>query len=217
MSDKVEKLQRIKETGIIGVVRTENSEKALKTVEALKNGGLEAIEITMTVPGALDVIKELTDTYSEDEILLGAGSVMDAETARSCILAGAEYIVGPTLDKKMIELCNRYQKPVVPGAMSVTEVKKAMEAGADLVKVFPASLFGPKIIKSIKAPIPQAPLLPTGGVNLDNVDQWIKAGSFGVGVGSGLTAGAGENDYDKIEDNAREFIAKIEQARAEIN
>ncbi|MFW6007095.1 MAG: bifunctional 2-keto-4-hydroxyglutarate aldolase/2-keto-3-deoxy-6-phosphogluconate aldolase [Halanaerobiales bacterium] len=213
MIDKIDNLKRIKDTGIIAVVRTEKADEAIKMVDALKKGGLEAIEITMTVPGAIEVIKEVNQKYSKEEVLLGAGSVMDSETARSCILAGAEYIVGPALDMEMIKLCNRYQKPVVPGAMSVTEVKTAMEAGADLVKVFPATLFGPKIIKAIKAPIPQAPLLPTGGVNLDNVKEWINAGSIGVGVGSALT-GKVEQGYEAVTEAASEFIRKIKEARS---
>ncbi len=216
MSDKRVCLQRIEETGIVAVVRAENSEQALKIAEAVKAGGLQAIEITMTVPGAIDVIKELAATYTNNEILIGAGSVLDAETARACILAGAEYIVGPTFDKETVKLCNRYQKVVMPGAMSVTEVHKAMDAGADIVKVFPATLFGPKIIKAIKGPIPQAPLLPTGGVDLDNVAEWIKAGSFAVGVGSALTAGAKEGDYDKVTRIASGFIEKIKAAREEL-
>lgn len=216
MASKAENLKRIEETGIVAVVRAENSEKALKIAEAVKAGGLQAIEITMTVPGAIDVIKDLAQTYSEDDILLGAGSVLDTETARACILAGAEYIVGPALNEEMIKLCNRYQKPVMPGAMSVTEVVKAMEAGADVVKVFPATLFGPKIIKAIKGPLPQAPLLPTGGVNLDNVADWIKAGSFAVGVGSALTAAAKKGDYDQVTAAASEFIKRIKAAREEM-
>lgn len=210
---KADSLQRIRETGIVAVIRAESAKEAMKIVEATKAGGLEAIEITMTVPGAIDVIKEVANNYSSDNILVGAGSVLDAETARACILAGAEYIVGPTLDVETIKLCNRYQKPVMPGAMSVTEALKAMEAGADVVKIFPATLFGPKIIKAIKGPIPQAPLLPTGGVDLDNVQDWIEAGSFAVGVGSALTAGAKEGDYDKITKTAEKFITKIKQAR----
>ena len=156
---KIEDLKRVEETGIVAVVRAENAEKALKITEAVKKGGIEAIEITMTVPGAVDVIKQITDEYSRDEILIGAGSVLDAETARACILAGAEYIVSPSLDEETIAMCNRYQKAVMPGAMSVTEVVKAMKYGADIVKIFPATLFGPKIIKAIKGPLPQAPLM----------------------------------------------------------
>jgi len=214
--NKSESLKRIKDTGIVAVVRAEKPERALKIAEAIKKGGLKSIEITMTVPGAVDVIKELASNYSSDEMLVGAGSVLDAETARACILAGAEYIVGPTLNPETIKLANRYQKPVMPGAMSVTEVQKAMEAGADVVKIFPATLFGPKIVKAIKGPLPQAPLLPTGGVNLDNVAEWIKAGSFAVGVGSALIAGAEEGDFDRITDTSKKFIKKIKEAREEI-
>ena len=216
MVDKSESLRRIKETGIVAVVRAESADQAMNIVEALKKGGLEAIEITMTVPGAVDVIKEVTDNYSSDEVLVGAGSVLDAETARTCILAGAEYIVGPALDEEMVKICNSYQKVVMPGAMSVTEVKKAMDFGADIVKIFPASLFGPKIVKAINGPIPQAPLLPTGGVNLDNVKDWIKAGSFAVGAGSSLTAGAEEGDFEQVTENARNFITRINEAKKEL-
>ena len=206
---KIENLKRIEESGIVAVVRAESSEQALKTAEALKVGGIQAIEITMTVPGAVEVIRDLAQKYQNNEILIGAGSVLDAETARFCLLAGAEYIVSPALDIETIKLCNRYQKIVIPGAMSVTEVLRAMEAGADVVKIFPATLFGPKIIKAIKGPLPQAPLLPTGGVSLDNVDQWIIAGSFAVGVGSALTVGAKKGDYDKVTRTAKEFVEKI--------
>jgi 2-dehydro-3-deoxyphosphogluconate aldolase/(4S)-4-hydroxy-2-oxoglutarate aldolase len=213
---KVEDLKRVEETGIVAVVRAENAEKALKITEAVKKGGIDAIEITMTVPGAVDVIKQLTDEYSKDEILIGAGSVLDAETARACILAGAEYIVSPSLDQETIEMCNRYQKAVMPGAMSVTEVVKAMKYGADIVKIFPATLFGPKIIKAIKGPLPHAPLMPTGGVSLDNVKDWIKAGSLAVGVGSSLSKGAKTGDYEKVTETAKEFIRLIAEARAEM-
>lgn len=213
---KVEDLKRVEETGIVAVVRAENAEKALKITEAVKKGGIDAIEITMTVPGAIDVIKQITDEYSRDEILIGAGSVLDAETARACILAGAEYIVSPSLDKETIAMCNRYQKAVMPGAMSVTEVVKAMKYGADIVKIFPATLFGPKIIKAIKGPLPQAPLMPTGGVSLDNVKDWIKAGSLAVGVGSSLSKGAKTGDYEQVTETAKEFIRLIKEARAEM-
>jgi len=211
--EKIENLRRIEETGIVAVVRAETPEQALKIAGAVKAGGIEAIEITMTVPGAVDVIRELANTYKNKEILIGAGSVLDAETARACILAGAEYIVSPALDRDTIVLCNSYQKVVMPGAMTVTEVHRAMQYGADVVKVFPASLFGPAVIKAIKGPLPQAPLLPTGGVSLDNVHEWIKAGSFAVGVGGELTAGAKTGDYDQVTRTAAEFIKRIKEAR----
>lgn len=216
MLEKLENLKRIEETGIVAVVRAENAEKALKIAEAIKAGGIQAIEITMTVPGAVDVIKEMANTYSREDILLGAGSVLDSETARACLLAGAEYIVSPTFDVETIKLCNRYQKAVMPGCMSVTEALRAMEAGADVIKVFPATLFGPKIVKAIKGPIPQAPLLPTGGVNVDNVAEWIKAGAFAVGVGSALSSGAKTGDYDQVTSTAKEFIKRIKAAREEM-
>jgi|SRR6056297_963951 len=206
---KLENIKRIKETGIVAVIRAKNSKDAFKIVEAVKAGGIDAIEITMTVPGAVDVIKKLSEKYNDNEILIGAGSVLDAETARICILAGAEYIVGPALNIEMVKLCNRYKKIVIPGAMSVTEVITAMEAGADIVKVFPATLFGPKIIKAIKGPVPQAQLLPTGGVNLDNIRDWIKAGSFAVGVGGALTSGANTGDYNEVTKVAEKFVEKI--------
>ena len=213
---RIESLQRIERTGIVAVVRADNEKQAIKIADAVKDGGLEAIEITMTVPGALEVIKELARNYNDNEILIGAGSVLDSETARACILAGAKYIVGPTLDEGTIKICNRYQIPVMPGAMSVTEVKNAMDAGADVVKIFPATLFGPKIVRAIKGPLPQAPLLPTGGVSLGNVSEWIKAGSFAVGVGSSLTVGAKKEDYEEVTKTAAEFIRIINKTRNEI-
>jgi len=213
---KGEILKKVEETGIVAIVRTENAEKALKIIEAIKKAGIYAIEITMTVPGAIDVIEQITDKYSNDEVLIGAGSVLDAETARACILAGAEYIVSPSLDKETIAMCNSYQKVSMPGAMSVTEVVKAMKYGADIVKIFPATLFGPKIIKAIKAPLPQAPLMPTGGVNLKNVKDWIKAGSVAVGVGSSLSKGAKHGDYKQVTETAKEFIRLIKEAKREM-
>lgn len=213
MLGKTVVLQKITETGLVAVIRAESAEKAIQLAEAVKAGGVKAIEITLTVPGALEVIKKLVQTYQNKEILIGAGSVLDAETARACLLAGAEYIVSPALDIETIQLCNRYQKVVMPGAMSVTEVVRAMEAGADIVKIFPATLFGPKIIKAIKGPLPQAPLMPTGGVSLDNVADWIQAGSIAVGVGSQLTAAAKTGNFAQVTKTAKEFIQRIHDAR----
>ncbi|MFW5686844.1 MAG: bifunctional 2-keto-4-hydroxyglutarate aldolase/2-keto-3-deoxy-6-phosphogluconate aldolase [Halanaerobium sp.] len=213
---KIEDLKRVEETGIVAVIRAENTEEALKITEAVKKGGIKAIEITMTVPGAVDVIKKVTEEYSSYDILVGAGSVLDAETARTCILAGAEYIVSPAFDKETVKLCNRYQKAVMPGCMTVTEIVNAMEAGADVAKVFPATLFGPKIISAVKAPLPQAPLMPTGGVSLDNVKEWIKAGSWAVGVGSALSKGAKTGEYEQVTEIAKEFIRLIKEARSEM-
>lgn len=213
MSNKLDILRKIKDRGIIAVVRAENAGIAKKISEAAKKGGVDIIEITMTVPGALDVIKDLSSIYNSEDITVGAGSVLDAETARSCILAGAEFIVGPSLNIEMIKMCNKYDMAVAAGAMTPTEVVNALEAGADIVKIFPASLFGPKIIKAIKGPIPQARLMPTGGVHKDNVKDWIKAGSFAVGAGSAICSGADDNNYKKVTKDSKEFIKKIENAR----
>lgn len=213
---KEEILETMKETGIVPVIRAESSGKAAKIAESVKEGGIKVLEITMTVPGAIDVIKDLDQKYRDDDIVIGAGSVLDGVSARNAIQAGAEFIVGPALDREMIEVANRYQKVVVPGAMTPTEVKQAMEAGADVVKIFPASLFGPKIIKAIKGPLPQAELLPTGGVNHNNVKEWIKAGSFAVGAGSAIVKGAETNNYDKVKDDASELVKLIEEAKQEM-
>lgn len=210
-------MNAIRETGIVPVIRAETPEEASNIAEAVREGGIKVLEITMTVPGAVDVIDELSEKYRDDEdIIIGAGSVLDGVTARNVIQAGAEFVVGPTLNFDMIEVANRYQKPVIPGAMTPTEVKEAMEAGADVVKIFPASLFGPSIIKAIKGPLPQAELLPTGGVSHDNVKDWIKAGSFAVGAGSAIVKGAAEGDFEQVEENASRFIDLIEEARSEM-
>jgi len=211
---KYQHLERIADCGIIAVIRAETPEQAIDIASACKKGGIEAIEITMTVPGAVDVIKEVAKTYSPEEVILGAGTVLDPETARAVILAGAEYVVSPHLNLEVVKMANRYQKVVMPGAMSVTEVVEAMESGADAVKIFPSSLFGPSIIKAISGPLPQAQMVPTGGVSLDNVKDWINAGALAVGVGGGLTREAiQKNDYSILTETAKKFVAKIKEAR----
>jgi 2-dehydro-3-deoxyphosphogluconate aldolase/(4S)-4-hydroxy-2-oxoglutarate aldolase len=174
-----------------------------------------AIEITFTVPGAADTIKDLVNTYKSGEIIIGAGTVLDPETARIAILAGAQYIVSPCINLETIKLCNRYQIPIMPGAATIKEIVEAMEAGADVVKVFPGETLGPTFVKAVKGPLPQAPLMPTGGVSLDNVAEWIKAGCVAVGVGGNLTAGAKKGDYQSITDIAQQFVAKIRAARGQ--
>jgi 2-dehydro-3-deoxyphosphogluconate aldolase/(4S)-4-hydroxy-2-oxoglutarate aldolase len=211
--EKVENLKRIIDCGIIAVVRAESSDQALKIAEACKDGGIQAIEITMTVPGAVDVITELAKAYPNQEILIGAGTVLDSETARTCILAGAEFIVSPCLNEDIITLTHRYGKIVMPGTYTVTEIIKALELGADVIKFFPGSLGGPDAIKAIRGPLPHAPICPTGGVSIDNVPDWIKAGAVAVGVGGQLTKGAKTGDYQSITDTAKQFIALIKEAR----
>ncbi|CEP67337.1 Aldolase-type TIM barrel [Moorella glycerini] len=210
---KLKVMQRIIDCGIVAVVRAENPDQALKIAEAVKAGGVEAIEITLTVPGALEVIRELAATYRQGEILIGAGTVLDATTARLAILAGAEFLVSPCLDLEMVKTCNRYQKVCMAGAMSIREIVEVMEAGSDFVKFFPGSAFGPEMVKAIKGPLPQAPIIPTGGVSLENVGQWIKAGCEAVGVGGELTKGAKTGDYGLVEETARHFVAAIKAAR----
>jgi len=205
---KYEVLKRIEKTGIVAVVRAKDSEEAKNIAYACIDGGIDSIEITFTVPGAHKVIEALVDEFG-DKLLVGAGTVLDSETARAALLAGAKYIVSPNFDLDTAKLCNRYQVPYMPGCMTITEMIKAMESGVDIIKVFPGSAFGPSFIKAIKGPLPQANLMPTGGVSLDNVDQWIKNGCIAVGVGGALTKGSKE-DMTKA---AKAFVEKIKEAR----
>jgi 2-dehydro-3-deoxyphosphogluconate aldolase / (4S)-4-hydroxy-2-oxoglutarate aldolase len=210
---KVDILKRITDTGLVAVVRAETADQALRIAEAVQAGGCPAIEITFTVPRAHRVIEALAERYKPSELILGAGTVLDPETARIAILSGATYVVSPALNVDTVRLCNRYQVPVMPGAMSVRDVIDAMEAGADIVKLFPGEAFGPAIVKAIRGPLPQAPLMPTGGVDGTNIADWIKAGAVALGAGSSLTAGAKTGDYAAITKTAREFIEKIKIAR----
>ncbi|SMP40405.1 bifunctional 2-keto-4-hydroxyglutarate aldolase/2-keto-3-deoxy-6-phosphogluconate aldolase [Anoxynatronum buryatiense] len=207
---RYEVLQRIEAVGVVAVVRAENSEHARKIALACMEGGIDAIEITFTVPGAHKVIESLTEEFG-DRLLVGAGTVLDSETARIGILAGAKYVVSPAFDAETAKLCNRYQIPYMPGCMTLTEMIQAMEAGADVIKVFPGSLGGPDFIKAVKGPLPQAVLMPTGGVSLENVDQWINNGCIAVGVGGNLTKGTPE-DMTKA---AQALVAKVREARGQ--
>ncbi|RSK53263.1 bifunctional 2-keto-4-hydroxyglutarate aldolase/2-keto-3-deoxy-6-phosphogluconate aldolase [Bacillus canaveralius] len=212
MSKKWDVLKRINDSGLVVVVRADNANEAKKITEACLKGGAAAIEITYTVPGATKVIEELAKEYKK-EIIIGAGTVLDPETARIAVLSGAEYVVSPYLNEETLKLCNRYQVPCMPGVMTVEGVVKAMELGADILKVFPGEAFGPNIIKAIKGPLPQVSLMPTGGVSIDNVEQWIKAGAVAVGAGGSLTASANTGDYTTITTLAEQFVEKIKEAR----
>lgn len=212
--DKEKIIAKITECGLVAVVRAESSEQGLKIAEACAKAGVAGIEITFTVPGAADVIKDCVKRFSNGEIIVGAGTVMDAETARVAILSGAQYIVSPYLNLETVKLCNHYRVPIMPGAMTIKEIVEGMEAGADIIKIFPGEVFGPTIIKAVRGPIPYAKMMPTGGVSLENVDQWIKAGAVAVGVGGNLTKGAKTGDYASITSIAEQFIAKIKEARA---
>lgn len=212
--DKKTILQRITDCGVVAVVRAENEEQAVKIAEACAEAGIAGLEITFTVPGAHKVIEKLAKVFNKGEILIGAGTVLDPETAREAILSGAQFVVAPCLNVETVKLCNRYQIACMPGAMTIREVVEAMEAGADIIKIFPGEVFGPEFIKAIKGPLPQAVLMPTGGVSLENVGEWIKAGCVAVGVGGNLTAGAKKGDYESITSIGKQFIEKVKAARA---
>lgn len=214
--DKEQILTRIQDCGIVAVVRAETTDEAERIVDACMEGGVAAIELTFTVPHADKVIESLAKKYSPEDIILGAGTVMDAPTARIAMLSGANYIVSPYFDLDTVKMCNRYRTAVMPGIMTVREAVMAMEAGADILKVFPGDLYGPKIIKDIKGPIPYAKMMPTGGVTAENVGEWIKAGAVAVGAGGSLTAGAKTGNYALITETAKKFVANIKEARAKL-
>ena len=210
---KEEVLRRITDCGLVAVVRAASGEEAKRITEACIAGGVAGIEITFTVPRAHKVVEELAKTYGQGEVVLGVGSVLDPETARVAILSGAEYVVTPCLHAETIRLCNRYRVPVMPGVSTLKDVVSALELGADIIKVFPGELFGPKIIKAFHGPVPQAQLMPTGGVSVDNVGEWIRAGAVAVGAGGSLTGSAKDGDYAGITETAKKFLAAIQEAR----
>lgn len=212
---KMKVLDRICKSGLVAVVRADNGDQAKRIAEACLAGGIQAIEMTFTVPRAHYIMEELARAYSPDELIIGAGTVLDPETARISILSGAQYVVSPCLNVETVRLCNRYQVPVMAGAMSIKEMIECMEAGSDIIKLFPGEAFGPSMVKSIKGPLPQAPIMPTGGVTVDNVGEWIKAGCVAVGAGGSLTAGAKTGNYEEITETAKKFLAEIAKARGE--
>jgi 2-dehydro-3-deoxyphosphogluconate aldolase / (4S)-4-hydroxy-2-oxoglutarate aldolase len=213
--NRAEILARINEIAVIPIVRTANAKAALQAVEAVSEGGIECVEITMTVENALKALEAVADRYG-DRLLLGAGTVLDPETARACMLAGAQFFVAPSLSLKTVEIARRYSKPIFPGALTPTEVLSAWEAGADGIKVFPCSAVGgAKYIKALKAPLPHIDLIPTGGVNLETIGDFLDAGSFAVGVGSELIDGKSiaEGNYKIITERARKFRQAVVSAR----
>jgi 2-dehydro-3-deoxyphosphogluconate aldolase/(4S)-4-hydroxy-2-oxoglutarate aldolase len=207
-------LKRILDGGIVAVVRAESGESLVKVVRALAEGGVTAAEITFTVPNAIDVIRQVRQEVG-DAIVLGAGTVLDPETARAAILAGAEYIVAPTLNLDVIRLCRRYDKPVMPGAFTPTEILTAWEAGADIVKVFPADVGGPAYLKAVRGPLPQIRVMPTGGVDLTTAESFLKAGACCLGVGGSLVEpkAVASGDFDRIRDLAAQFAAIVGRFR----
>jgi 2-dehydro-3-deoxyphosphogluconate aldolase / (4S)-4-hydroxy-2-oxoglutarate aldolase len=212
--DKTAALSRVFNSGIVAILRAPSGQKLADVAEALLAGGVEVIEITFTVPAAHRVVEKVAERLG-DEIVLGAGSILDTETARIAMLSGAEFIVSPTVNLKVIEMCHRYGKLVMPGAMTPTEVLTAWEAGGDVIKVFPSEVTGPRHLKAIHGPMPQIPLMPTGGVNLDTAAEFLRAGACALGVGGALvpTDAIAKGDLTKIETLARQFVAVVNETR----
>lgn len=216
--EKREVFNRMISEGLIPVIRVSSAREAIEVSDALREGGVTTLEITMTVQGAMDVIKELSQKY-KDEIIIGAGTVLDPETGRAALLAGAQFIVSPILDTDLIHLAHRYSAVVIPGTMTPTEILTAWNAGADIVKVFPAAqLGGPEYFKAIRGPFPQILLIPTGGVNLQNAGAFIKAGAVALGVGGELVdkKALQEKKLHVITENAKAFLKVIREAREKI-
>jgi 2-dehydro-3-deoxyphosphogluconate aldolase/(4S)-4-hydroxy-2-oxoglutarate aldolase len=213
---KEKNLEIIMETGVIAIIRAKTSGELLEAAEAIRDGGLKVIEVTMTTPGALEVIKEATRKFG-DEVLFGAGTVLDPETARAAILAGAEFIVAPTLNPKTIQLCRRYSKMVIPGCFSPTEILTSWELGADFVKIFPADIGGPAYVKTILAPLPQVHLIPTGGVTPETTGPFLKAGAVAVAAGSSLVNQEilDTKNFVLLSERARTFRKEVMKARQE--
>lgn len=211
---KNEKLEQIKKIGIIAIMRAKSSDQLIKAAEGIRSGGINVIEVTMTTPGALDVVKQAKIKFGED-VLFGVGSVTDPETAESAIQAGADFIVGPTLNLEVISLCNQTDIPVIPGCYSPTEVLTAWNAGADLIKLFPASVGGPSLIKAILAPLPQVEIVPVGGVNLDTAADFIRNGAVALGIGSALINQSllEANDMDELTRRTSAFINAVNEGR----
>ena len=218
---KIKILQRMAEAGVVAVLRADSPEEVAEMARRAVKGGIKVIEITMTVPFALKAIEQLSREYSSDAppesdnyAIIGVGTVLDPETARAAILAGAEFVVAPSLNPDTVKLCNRYAVPMLPGTMTILDIQTALELGSDIVKLFPGNLYSPSVIPSIKGPLPQANIMPTGGVSLDNLKDWIKAGEVAVGIGSDLTKDAVKTgDFSLIEKKAAAYMAAYREAK----
>ena len=207
---KLDTIQKIVGPGLVAVIRASSAEQAARIADACVEGGIQALEVTFTVPNATTAIAELSKRYTQAQVAVGAGTVLDPETARAAILAGATFVVSPSSDAATARLCRRYQVPYLPGAGTATEIVRALEDGADIVKVFPGEVLGPAFVKGVRGPLPQAPLMPTGGVSVDTAEAWIRAGCVALGVGGELTKG---DDPAAISSRARDLLAAIRKAR----
>ena len=202
---RVELLQQLQQNALVAVVRSQTEEEGLHVSEALIENGIKAIEVTLTTPNALSIISELQKKYEEIEgVIIGAGTVLDVSTASNAIYQGASFIISPVYDQAISKLCNLYQIPYIPGCMSVSEMKEALESGVDVIKLFPSHVYDPAIIKSIKSPLPQITLMPSGGINLSNITQWLESGAAMISVGGELT-----RDVESVENMAQAYLDKL--------
>jgi 2-dehydro-3-deoxyphosphogluconate aldolase / (4S)-4-hydroxy-2-oxoglutarate aldolase len=207
-------LRQVIDSGIVAVVRSPDDRQLVEVVGALADGGVTVVEITFSVPNALEVLKQVRQALG-NRVLLGAGTILDAETGRAALLAGAEYLVSPTLNLDVIRMCHRYDKLVVPGAFTPTEILTAWEAGADIVKVFPAEVLGPAFFRAMRGPLPQIRLMPTGGVDLTTAATFLDAGACCLGIGSQLVEprAIADGNFARLRDLARQYVAVVRQAR----
>ncbi|WP_270231571.1 bifunctional 4-hydroxy-2-oxoglutarate aldolase/2-dehydro-3-deoxy-phosphogluconate aldolase [Lactococcus formosensis] len=207
---RAELLEKVIKSGVVSVVRADNAEDAVKIVEAVIDGGIKSIELTYSVPRANDVIADLVATYAGTDVMIGAGTVLEATSARLAIIAGAQFIVSPTFNKEVAKICNLYQIPYIPGVMTPLEAQTAMEYGSELIKLFPGDIAGAAMIKDLKGPFPYINVMPSGGVNESNVAEWFKVGATAVSAGGGVTAPALTGDFAGVKVNAEKFMRAYE-------
>lgn len=208
---KYETIQQIHRAGVVAVLRGKSTEDVVALAEQSIAGGVRIIEVTMTTPGALQAIRILVDKYSDHQVadrpVIGVGTVLDDVTARLAILEGAEFVVSPAFRPEVVTMCHRYRVPIMPGVVTIAEAQAALESGVDVVKLFPGSMFTPSIIKTLKGPLPQLNIMPTGGVNLNNIGEWLQSGAFAVGIGSDLTSEAEKTgNYELISAKAKAYM-----------
>ncbi|MBP6333446.1 MAG: bifunctional 4-hydroxy-2-oxoglutarate aldolase/2-dehydro-3-deoxy-phosphogluconate aldolase [Aminivibrio sp.] len=214
---KYEVLSRIHDLGVVGIIRTPDTAGGIASAEAVFQGGITVLEVSTTFPGALDIMRSTAASHKSSGLILGAGTVADSETAKLCIDAGAEFIVSHCFSEEVAKLCNRYGVAYMPGVGTVTEIVRAMEWGADVVKAFPGEVLGPKFIKAVHGPLPNAQIMPIGGVSPNNLEDWFLAGAFAVGLGSALVKPEGrEGDYPAIRQTAEEIVSRIARIRTHV-
>lgn len=211
--NKLRVLTNVLEQKVVAVIRTDTLEEAIQVAEACIKGEMKLIELTYSIPHVEKAVEQLRETYKVDpNVIIGVGTVIDAYTARQAIFAGAQFIVGPSFDNDTAKICNLYQIPYMPGCLTITEIKEAMECGVDIVKIFPASNVNPSFLKAVKAPIPQANMMPTGGVHLDNMTEWLQNGAVAIGIGGNLIEPAKTGNYKKITELAQAYVQKAREA-----